>query len=91
MGLDNDNPERVLHERIVLGDLTIRDFRMTEEPGYAIGSCVIAGTMFHVEAIRVRRDEHGCQRGEGDAHHGTEAVVVVRRHAVHHGPGGTAA
>jgi len=68
MGLDSDNPERVLHERIVLGDLTIRDFRLTEEPGYAIGSCVIAGTMFHVEALRVRRDEHGCQVGWDDPH-----------------------
>ena len=69
MGLDNDNAERVLHEVLVLGDLTVRDFRQSaDEPGYAIGSCTIAGTMFHVEALRVKRDENDCQIGSDDPH-----------------------
>jgi len=69
MGLDDDTSERILHETIVLGDLTVRDLRQpADEPGYAIGSCVIAGTMFHVEALRVKRDEDGCQVGWNDPH-----------------------
>ena len=69
MGLDNDTPDRVLHERIVLGDLSVCGLRQpADKPGYAIGSCFIAGTMFHVEALRVRRDGDGCQVGWNDPH-----------------------
>ena len=79
----NHDPEPIVHREIVLADLTIRDLRhlRSEEPGYAIGSCTIAGTMFHVEALRVTRDEDGCQVGWQDPHDRYADIGTLDEHA----------